>query len=87
MNPYTGRYAVTFAIEIAREKSAFILSEYSRYFQTNDITTDDRQNPDVAKYWEMVHLRNKLLSCNSAEEVKEIDAVFDNAREHIKKNL
>ena len=85
MNPYTGRYAVTFAIEIAREKSAFILSEYHRYFMANNITTDDRQNPDVAKYWEMVHLRNRLLSCNTVEEVKEIDTVFDNAREHIKK--
>ena len=78
-------YAVTFAIEIAREKSAFILSEYHRYFMANNITTDDRQNPDVAKYWEMVHLRKELLLCDTIEEVKEIDTVFDNAREHIKK--
>ena len=82
--PYTGIYAVTFAIEIAREKSAFILSEYGRYFQSYDISTDDRQNPDVAKYWELVHLRNELLSCNTVEEVKKIDAVFDKACEHIK---
>lgn len=77
-------YAVTFAIEIAREKSAFILSEYGRYFTANNISTDDKQNEDVAKYWELVHLRNKLLACDSVEEVREIDTVFDNARVHIK---
>ena len=78
-------YAVTFAIEIAREKSAFILSEYGRYFTANNISTDDKQNEDVAKYWELVHLRKELLSCDTIEKVKEIDTVFDNAREHIKK--
>ena len=31
MSEYTGVYAATFEIEIAREKSAFILSEYGRF--------------------------------------------------------
>lgn len=78
------KYDVTFAIEIAREKSAFILSEYGRYFTANNISTDDKQNEDVAKYWELVHLRKKLIGVDTLNEVNEIDAVFDEARKHIK---
>ncbi len=77
-------YDVTFAIEVAREKSAFILSEYGRYFTENNISIDDKQNKDVAQYWELVHLRDELLQAKTTEEVKNIDDVFDNARKHIK---
>ncbi len=77
MSEYTGVYAVTFEIEIAREKSAFILSEYGRYFSANNISIDDRQDPDVARYRELVRLRDQLLSMNTVEEVKEADKVFD----------
>ena len=72
-------YDVTFAIEVAREKSAFILSEYGRYFTENNISIDDKQNKDVAQYWELVHLRDELLQAKTTEEVKNIDDVFDNA--------
>ena len=77
-------YDVTFAIEVAREKSAFILSEYGRYFTEINISIDDKQNKDVAQYWELVHLRDELLQAKTTEEVKNIDDAFDNARKHIK---
>lgn len=84
MSEYTGVYAATFEIEIAREESAFILSEYGRYFSATNISINDRQNPDVARYWELVRLRNELFNMKTVEEVKEVDKVFVEEREHIK---
>ncbi len=81
------KYDVTFAIEIAREKSACILSEYERFFELNNISTDDAKNPDVSKYWELVRLSDNLYTAQTVEEVKETEATFETARSHIRKAL
>ncbi len=78
------KYDVTFAMEIAREQSAFILSEFRRWFKANNLTTHDKDNQKVAEYWELVHLQNKILDAKTVEEVKEIEAIFDNAYKSIK---
>ena len=83
-NPYTGKYAVTFEIEITREIGAFILADYERYFDKNNIDSKDMQNSDVALYWNLVRLHDKLFVCETLDEVKEIRAAFSNAHEHIK---
>ncbi len=83
-NPYTGKYAVTFEIEITREIGAFILADYERYFDKNNIDTKDEENSDVSLYWDLVRLHDKLFVCNTVAEVKEIRTAFENARQHIK---
>ena len=45
MSEYKGKYAVTFEIEIACEMSAFILSEYRRYFKSKNLSGKDMQDP------------------------------------------
>lgn len=84
MSEYKGKYAVTFEIEIACEMSAFILSEYRRYFKSKNLSGKDMQDPDQALYWELVHLKNELYSAETVEDVKKIEDVFDNARKHLK---
>lgn len=83
-NPYTGRYAVTFEIEIAREIGASILADFERYFDKNNIDNEDTQNSDVALYWNLVRLHDKLVVCETLDEVSEIKTAFRTAREHIK---
>ena len=78
------KYDVTYAMEIAREQSAFILSEFRRYFKANNLSTHDKDNQMVSEYWELVHLQNKILDAKTVEEVKEIEAIFDNAHKRIK---
>ena len=65
-NPYTGKYAVTFEIEITREIGVFILADYERYFDKNNIDSKDTQNSDVALYWKLVHMyRRSQLPCET----------------------
>ena len=47
-NPFTGRYAVTLEVEVAREIGAVILADFERYFDKNNIDSKDTQNSDVA---------------------------------------
>lgn len=84
MSKYKGKYAITFEIEIACEMSAFILSEYRRYFKSKNLSGKDMQDPDQALYWELVHLKNELYSAETVKDVKKIEDVFDNAHKHLK---
>ena len=83
-NPYTGRYAVTLEVEVAREIGAIILADFERYFDKNNIDSKDTQNSDVELYWNLVRLYDKLFVCKTLDEVREIRTAFHNAREHIK---
>ena len=83
-NPFTGRYAVTLEVEVAREIGAVILADFERYFDKNNIDSKDTQNSDVELYWNLVRLYDKLFVCETLDEVKEIRAAFSNAHEHIK---
>ena len=82
--PITGRYAVTLEVEVAREIGAVILADFERYFDKNNIDNEDTQNSDVALYWNLVRLHDKLFVCETLDEVKGIRTAFRTAREHIK---
>ena len=83
-NPYTGRYAITLEVEVAREIGAGILADYERYFRQNNIDKNDLHNSDVALYWKLVGLHDDLFLCDTTDEVNKIKIAFNNAREHIK---
>jgi len=72
-------YDVTFRQEILREAYAGLLNEFSNMLEHLDISDNDRQNPMVALYWQIVDIYQHIVGdrYKTAEDLQKIQGVFN----------
>jgi hypothetical protein len=77
-------YAVTLRTEVLREFAASIGASYSRYFIKHSIDWKDETNPLVANSWELAAAKDKMLRCDTLEELQPFENRLKEMRDIIK---
>jgi addiction module RelB/DinJ family antitoxin len=76
-------YELIRRIEVLGEYGAAIAGALSRYANSQKIDYNDSENPINKAYKETWSLKNKLLRCETHEELSEIKAQFDNLKQKV----
>ena len=78
-------YDVTFKIEILSEFAAHLSTRYYKYAMRNGINTDDKSNAINKASTEAHSFIDRMLSCNSLEELKPFETRLDEMKRDIER--
>ena len=72
-------------IEILNEVGAGIIADFLRQLRKINIEIEDKSNPIVILYWEVVKLKNNLICMESIDELKDAQAQLNFVNQYVKK--
>ena len=78
-------YEVIQKIEVLNEVGAGVLADFSRQLETMNISIEERENPIIILYWQIVRLKNNFIKMNTIEELKDAQAQLNFVSQYIKK--
>ena len=72
-------------IEVLNEVCAGVIADFDRELEKRNIDITDKTNPVVVLYWQLVILKNSILSKNSMEELQDVRSQLIFIDQYVKK--